>query len=178
MAAPPRVEIDIPESPAPDEATVTREGRRLDEFIDGVRVRPAITQSDERGSVIEMYDPAWGFTGEPVVYVYETRVHPGQKKGWVVHYEQDDRLFFSTGAAKVVLFDARAGSPTHRLVQEVFLGTANRGLLRIPAGVIHAVVNVGPDELRFVNMPTRPYNHERPDKSRLPHDTSAIPYDL
>ncbi|MEA2349698.1 MAG: hypothetical protein QOG86_639, partial [Thermoleophilaceae bacterium] len=39
-------------------------------------------------------------------------------------------------------------------------------------------VNVGPTELRYVNMPTQPYRHERPDKQRLPADTSAIPYDL
>jgi hypothetical protein len=40
------------------------------------------------------------------------------------------------------------------------------------------VVNVGPTELRFVNVPTEPYRHERPDKYRLPADTSAIPYQL
>ncbi|MEA2353803.1 MAG: dTDP-4-dehydrorhamnose 3,5-epimerase, partial [Thermoleophilaceae bacterium] len=85
---------------------------------------------------------------------------------------------FGQGAAKVVLYDARPSSPTHGLVQEVFLGDVNRGLLRIPAGVVHAVVNVGPTELRYVNMPTQPYRHERPDKQRLPADTSSVPYDL
>jgi dTDP-4-dehydrorhamnose 3,5-epimerase len=58
------------------------------------------------------------------------------------------------------------------------MGAANRGLLTIPAGVVHAVVNVGTDEVRFVNMPTRPYDHERPDKFRPPPDTSEIPYRL
>ena len=177
MASRPPIELDVP-VPTRDPQTVTPAGERIEPTIDGVRVRPAIVQSDERGSVTEMYDPAWGFTEEPLVYVYETRVHPGQKKGWVVHFEQDDRLFFSYGSAKIVLYDARAGSPTNGLVQEVFLGTANRGLLRIPAGVVHAVVNVGPDELRFVNMPTSPYRHEAPDKYRLPADADAIPYDL
>ena len=178
MVSRPPIEIDLAPTPTPDEQTVTAAGERVGASIEGVRVRAAITHSDERGSLTEMYDPAWGFSDEPLVYVYETRIHPGQKKGWVVHFEQDDRLFFSMGAAKVALYDARAGSPTHGVVQEVFLGSANRGLLRIPAGVVHAVVNVGPDELRFVNMPTRPYRHERPDKARLPHDTSAIPYEL
>ena len=174
----PRAEIEIADPPAPDEQTVTPSGKRLDRFIDGVQVRPAITHSDERGSLTEMYDPAWGFTDQPLVYVYEATIHVGQKKGWIVHLEQDDRLFFSIGAAKIVLYDARPSSPTQGLVQEVFLGNANRGLLRIPAGVFHAVVNVGAVELRYVNMPTRPYSHERPDKQRLPADTTAIPYDL
>jgi dTDP-4-dehydrorhamnose 3,5-epimerase len=178
MAARPPTEIDMPVPGTPEPQTVTPAGERLDRSIDGVRLRPAITHSDERGSLTEIDDPGWGFTDEPVVYVYEARIHPGQKKGWIVHFEQDDRLFFSVGSAKVVLYDARTGSPTQGLVQELFLGSVNRGLLRIPAGVVHAVVNVGPDEVRFVNLPTRPYRHERPDKLRFPLDTDAIPYEL
>jgi dTDP-4-dehydrorhamnose 3,5-epimerase len=174
----PPVEIEIADAPEPDQPTVTSAGERLEKVIDGVQVRPAITHSDERGSLTEMYDPAWGFMDEPLVYVYEARIHPGQKKGWIVHREQDDRLFFAIGSAKIVLYDARPSSPTQGLVQEVFLGNANRGLLRIPAGVVHAVVNVGPEQLVYINMPTKPYRHDRPDKQRLPADTTAIPYQL
>jgi len=29
-----------------------------------------------------------------------------------------------------------------------------------------------------VNLPSRPYLHEDPDKYRLPHDTDEIPYRL
>ncbi|MFL5781589.1 MAG: dTDP-4-dehydrorhamnose 3,5-epimerase family protein [Thermoleophilaceae bacterium] len=178
MATRTRIEIDIAHSGTPDSQTVTADGRRLDRFVDGVVLRPAVTQSDERGNLTEIFDPAWDFADEPLVYVYESRIHPGQKKGWIVHFEQDDRLYFSVGSAKVVLYDARTQSPTHGLVQELFLGSANRGLLRIPAGVVHAVVNVGPDEVMFVNMPTQPYRRERPDKLRFPQDTDAIPYRL
>ena len=176
MASRPPIEIDMPVPGIPDPQTVTPRGERLDRFIEGVQLRPAITHSDERGSLTEIYDPAWGFTGEPLVYVYESRIHPGQKKAWIVHFEQDDRLFFSVGSAKIALFDARKASPTRGAVQEVFLGSANRGLLRIPAGVVHGIRNVGTDEVRFVNMPTRPYRHERPDKVRFPDD--AVPYEL
>ncbi|HKP91364.1 MAG TPA: dTDP-4-dehydrorhamnose 3,5-epimerase family protein [Thermoleophilaceae bacterium] len=178
MASRPPIDIDVPAPGSPEPQTVTPEGERLDEFIDGVSLRPAITHSDERGSLTEIYDPAWGFTDEPLVYVYESRIHPGQKKAWIVHFEQDDRLFFSVGSAKVVLYDARTDSPTQGQVQELFLGTVNRGLLRIPAGVVHGIVNIGPDEVRFVNMPTRAYRHEQPDKLRFAADTDAIPYEL
>src|ERR1700693_6309472 len=172
------VEISIAVTPIRDRQTVTPEGERLSEFIDGVRLRPAVTHCDERGSLSEIYRHSWGFTEEPLVYVYQATIHPGQKKGWIVHLEQDDRLFFNDGAAKVVLYDARSLAPTHGLVQELFVGEADRGLLRIPAGVFHAVVNVGPAELRYINMPTRPYRHEFPDKYPLATDTSAIPYSL
>jgi dTDP-4-dehydrorhamnose 3,5-epimerase len=173
-----RPELDVPVAPVDDRPTVTPEGERIEQRIDGVRVRPAVVQSDERGSVTEIYSEAWDFTDEPLVYVYQTTIRVGQKKGWVVHYEQDDRLFFDNGAVKVVLYDARAGSTTHGLVNELFLGSANRGLVRIPAGVFHAVVNIGESEARFVNCPTRPYRHASPDKARLPADTDAIPYRL
>src|SRR4051812_17532276 len=107
------VRID-PALPAePDTQTVTPDGQRLDSFIDGVDLRPAVTQSDERGTVCEAYNPAWGFTDEPLVYVYEATIHPGQKKAWIIHLEQTDRLFFSNGAAKIVLYDGRQDSPTH-----------------------------------------------------------------
>jgi dTDP-4-dehydrorhamnose 3,5-epimerase len=170
--------LDLAAEPTPDVPTVTPDGRRIEILIDGVRLRPAVVQSDERGSVTEIYSPAWGLSEEPLVYAYATTIRPGQKKGWVVHYEQTDRLFFDIGAAKIVLYDARRGSATHGLVNEVFLGSENRGLLLIPPGVIHGVVNIGAEELRFLNMPTRAYRHDSPDKSRLPADTDAIPYEL
>lgn len=172
------VEIDIATSPSPDRQTVTPDGERLNEAIDGVRVREAVTHEDDRGSLCEVYNPAWDFTDEPLVYVYTVTIRPGQRKGWVVHLEQDDRLFFSRGAAKAVLYDARPTSPTHKLIQEVVFGDFSRGLLRIPAGVFHAVVNIGSVDAEFVNMPTRPYRHENPDKLRLATDTDAIPYEF
>jgi dTDP-4-dehydrorhamnose 3,5-epimerase len=170
------LELDVPVTPIPDPPTVTPSGERLAPVIDGVITRRVVVQSDERGSVSEIFNPAWGFTSEPIVYVYETTIHPRQKKAWIVHREQDDRLFFNQGAAKVVLYDARVGSPTKGLVSELFVGAANQTLLRIPAGVFHGVVNVGPDPVRFINLPTRPYRHDNPDKLRLPADSEAIPY--
>jgi len=172
------VTIDIAVAPTPDTPTVSATGERLQTQIEGVRIRPAIVQSDERGSITELMNPDWDFTDEPLVYVYQTTVRPGKKKGWIVHFEQDDRLFFDDGTAKVALYDARTGSPTYGVVNVLFLGDANRGLLRIPAGVFHGVVNVGEHDLRFINCPTRPYRHDRPDKARLPADTDAIPYKL
>lgn len=170
------VGIELPPGAYGDPATVTPAGERLERRIDGVITRRAVVQSDERGTVTEIFSPAWGFTEEELVYLYQVTIFPGQRKGWVVHEEQDDRLFVDTGALKIVLYDARPDSPTKGMVNEIFAGSANRMLVRVPAGVVHAVVNVGIDEARFVNLPTRPYNHARPDKIRLPDD--AVPYEL
>ena len=65
-----------------------------------------------RGEVTEVYRPAWGVHPDPLVYVYQTTLRPGAIKGWVVHEQQDDRLFLNLGVMRWVLYDARAGSPT------------------------------------------------------------------
>ena len=164
------------ENPRFEPQTVTPEGERVTRWIDGVKVRPAVTHLDERGEVCEIFNPAWGFHEAPLVYVYQILIRPGRVKGWVIHYEQDDRLFTSSGTVKVVLYDDRATSPTRGMVNEIHLGERRRGLLVIPIGVFHAIQNVGTTDAVLVNLPTRPYNHQRPDKARIPLDTDQIPY--
>ena len=164
------------ESPVKDSQTVTAAGERAAPKIAGVALRLAVCHLDERGELTEIYDPAWNFDPAPLVYVYQTTVRPGRVKGWVVHHQQDDRMFISMGAAKIVLYDAREDSPTRGALEEIHLGERRRGLLRIPCGVYHAVENIGDCDLLFINLPTRAYRHEDPDKYRLPLDTPLIPY--
>jgi dTDP-4-dehydrorhamnose 3,5-epimerase len=159
-----------------DAQSVTRAGRPLVDFIDGVQLRTAITQVDERGTLCEMFNPAWGFDEIPLVYIYQISLLPGCVKGWALHLEQDDRLFFAAGRVRVVLFDGRTFSPTFQRLNRFEVGELNRGLLRIPAGVYHAVQNIGQTEAFFYNMPTKGYEHESPDKYRLPLDNDVIPY--
>lgn len=49
-------------------------------------------------------------------------------------------------------------------------------VLVIPRGVYHAVQNVGSGDAYFVNMPSRSYDHENPDKYRLSVASGLIPY--
>lgn len=155
-------------TPLKDPQSVTPDGERVAPLIEGVRIRRAVTHPDERGTVCELFNPAWGFHADPLVYVYQVTIRPGQVKGWVVHRIQDDRLFLSQGTMKAVLFDDREGSPTRGQVNELFLDHHNRGLLVIPAGVYHAIQNVGADDLFFINMPTRAYDHANPTSTGFP----------
>lgn len=166
----------VPGTLRKDSSTVRSDGTRLALQIDGVVVRPATTHADARGTLCEIFNPAWGFTEEPLVYVYQAAVRPGQTKGWVVHAKQDDRLFFSRGTAKIVLYDSREESSTFGMINELHHGDHSRALVRIPCGVFHAVQNVGTDDVEFINLPTVAYRHDDPDKYRLPLDTEAIPY--
>lgn len=161
-----------------DTPTVGADGESLEEPIDGVEVRRARTHADARGTLTEIYDPRWEFSGDPLVYVYNVTIRAGQIRGWVVHLQQNDRMFAYAGVLKIVLYDAREDSPTYGRVNVFHLGDHDRALIAIPAGVYHAVQNVGDTEGAFVNLPSRPYQHDDPDKYRLPLDTDVIPYRL
>jgi len=171
-------EIDGIEHAQKDAASVTSEGEALEERIAGVELRRPPTHADERGTLTEIYDLRWGFTDDELVYVYHVTIRPGQLRGWVVHREQNDRLFAYAGVLKIVLYDARPDAPTHGRLNVFHLGGHDRALLSIPCGVYHAVCNVGADEGAFVNLPSRPYQHDDPDKYRLPRDNDVIPYRL
>jgi dTDP-4-dehydrorhamnose 3,5-epimerase len=170
--------IDGLDQASKDGATVTTDGASLQDRIDGVELRRPPTHADERGTLTEIYDLRWGFTDDPLSYVYHVTIRAGQLRGWVVHREQNDRLFAYAGVLKIVLYDARTDSRTHGRLNVFHLGGHDRALLSIPAGVFHAVCNVGADEGAFVNLPSRPYEHDDPDKYRLPLDNDVIPYRL
>jgi dTDP-4-dehydrorhamnose 3,5-epimerase len=161
-----------------DAASVTAEGELVQDSIAGVRVRRAPTHADERGTLCEIFDLRWDFGDDPLVYVYHVTIRPGRIKGWVVHRTQNDRLFAYAGVLKIVLYDARTDSETCGHVNVFHFGEHDRGLLSIPAGVYHAVQNVGDREAAFVNLPSQPYRHDDPDKYRLPIDNDVIPYRL
>ncbi len=161
-----------------DTPTVDSNGRSLQDPIAGVEVRRSLTHADERGTLSEVYDLRWEFTDDPLVYVYLVTLRPGQVRGWVVHLVQNDRLFVFDGVIRVALYDAREDSKTYGRVNVFHLGRHDRGLVSIPAGVYHALQNVGDTDGGFVNMPSEPYRHDDPDKYRLPLENDFIPYRL
>ncbi len=165
-----------PMAPVRDQATVASDGTSLAPRIHGVVLRPALTIPDERGTICEVFSPAWRLDDQPLVYAYQVTIRPGKIKGWVKHLCQTDRLFFSLGTARIVLYDDRQDSPTAGMVNELFIGEHNRHLIIIPHGVFHAIQNVGDRDVLFFNLPSMPYNHANPDKYRLPLDNDLIPY--
>jgi dTDP-4-dehydrorhamnose 3,5-epimerase len=159
-----------------DPQTVTADGQRVERLIEGVVVRNAVTHEDDRGELSEIFNPAWGVTSDPLVYVYQAMIRPGKLKGWVYHEHQEDRIFLSCGFLKWVLCDLREDSPTYKMINEITMSERNRKLLVIPRRVAHAAQNIGLNDAMFVNMPTRAYNHGDPDKFRIDIDSGAIPY--
>ena len=159
-----------------DAQTVTAESRPISGLPHGARTRDAVTHIDDRGSLFEIFSTAWGFDEEPFEYVYCATIRPGVVKGWALHKEHEDRYFSLSGEMRVVLYDVRPESPTYGQVFEVTLSDKHRRLLTIPTHVWHADYNFGQTETFLLNMPTRRYDHQNPDKYRLPIGTPLIPY--
>jgi dTDP-4-dehydrorhamnose 3,5-epimerase len=87
-------------------------------------------------------------------------------------------MFAYAGTLRIVVYDARTDSDTCGRLNVLHLGGHDRALVSIPAGVWHAVQNVGHEESAFINMPSQPYRHDDPDKYRLPLENDVIPYRL
>ncbi len=166
-----------PETGARDPQSVTADGASVAPSIDGVLTRPIITLPDERGEVTEILTEAWPeVQGMPIPHVYMATIMPGVIKGWVCHRDQSDRSVVLFGRLRWVLYDGRTDSPTFGVIQKLSFTDRNRHLVVVPPGVWHAVENIGTDEAAFLNLPTRPYRHDVPDKFRLPLDTAEIPF--
>jgi dTDP-4-dehydrorhamnose 3,5-epimerase len=136
-----------------------------------------MTLPDERGEVVEILSEGWPESlGASTPHVYLATIQAGVIKGWVCHKNQSDRSVVLFGRLRWVLYDGRPSSQTFGLLQKLTFTERNRHLVVVPAGVWHAVENVGSGEAAFVNLPTRAYQHDDPDKFRLPLDTPEIPF--
>jgi dTDP-4-dehydrorhamnose 3,5-epimerase len=161
-----------------EKQSITPQGKKLAPHIAGVQIRKLQTNEDLRGELTEVYSPSWGFHPDPLVYVYQVVARPGSVRGWLVHEKQDDRIFCSFGTLRWALYDDRPDSPTYRMLNDFTFGERNPVIFTIPKGVFHAVKNVGIKDAVFLNMPTLPYNHQNPDKYRLPIKNDLIPFDF
>jgi len=145
-------------------------------LIDGVGARLAKLLPDERGwlgEIMRADDPWFEKFGQ----VYFTTTYPGVVKAWHYHKKQTDHFYVIKGMVKVALYDQREASPTHGIVNELYLGEHCPALLRIPPGVLHGWMCVSQTTSYIVNVVSEMYNYSDPDEFRTdPHDNN-IPYD-
>jgi dTDP-4-dehydrorhamnose 3,5-epimerase len=145
-------------------------------MIMGVKTKLLKVFPDERGRLMEMLrsdDEIFMKFGQ----VYMTTAFPGVVKGWHYHKVQYDNMVVVKGMMKIVLYDSRKDSPTHKEVNEFFLGDYNPQLLQIPPLVFHGFKCVSESEALVINIPTEAYNYSLPDEYRVSPDDNDIPYD-
>ena len=144
-------------------------------MIDGVKTKKLKPLPDERGRVMEILrsdDEVFEKFGQ----CYLTTAYPGVVKAWHYHEKQTDHLVAAHGMVKIVLYDAREGSPTYRQVDEFFAGEHHPILIKVPPLVYHGFKCIGEHEAIVMNIPTEVYEYDTPDEHRVaPHDKS-VPY--
>jgi dTDP-4-dehydrorhamnose 3,5-epimerase len=163
-------------TPQKDQQTITPQGDSIAPMIEGVTFRELVTQIDERGSGVELFDPRWGWHAAPLAYAYIFTIRPGFTKGWSMHQHNEDRLLVYSGEMEIVLYDERTESTTFGLVSRIVLTEYDRRIMNIPPGVWHALHNIGSKDVMVVNFPTDLYDHTEPDKYRLPLNNDRIPF--
>jgi len=144
--------------------------------IDGVRVREVRNVQKGRGLLTEIFRSDWRLDDGVVDQVFQVALGPWEVTAWHVHRRTLDRLFVNRGAVRIVLYDARASSPTHGQVNEFRFGEQRPGLLLIPAGVWHGVQNLRDEPGGILNLVDRAYSYRDPDHWRLPLDSPRIPF--
>lgn len=162
---------DKPWQPAqPEFAEVT-----IDNQIAGVEMRRLTTNADGRGDLTVLMSDRFGERYR-TPHVYLVTAAARSIRAWVYHKRQSDRLAYTTGRLRVVLYDLRKDSATYGVLNVIDVGAANKVWLTIPPFVVHAVQNLGDEDTQFVNMPTQAYDPANPDKSRVAVDHPGIPY--
>jgi dTDP-4-dehydrorhamnose 3,5-epimerase len=102
---------------------------------------------------------------------------PGRVAAWHVHGRTIDRLHVVAGRVRVVLYDAREGSPNFGVVNDdLIFGEHRPATIVVPPGVWHGLKNIGATTAAVVNLVDREYDYATPDHLRLPEDCPQIPY--
>jgi len=145
-------------------------------MIEGVKIKKLKLIPDERGRLMEILrcdDEIFRKFGQ----VYITTAKPGVVKAWHYHKKQDDNFTCVQGEIKLVLYDSRPKSSTHREVNDFILSLEEQTLVHIPKLVYHGFKGVSEREAMIINTPTMPYNYKNPDEFRVDPYDNNIPYD-
>jgi dTDP-4-dehydrorhamnose 3,5-epimerase len=147
-------------------------GRQNSKLIEGVRIKELIRHEDKRGFFEELIRVTDDFFKEGFGQLSHSLMKPGIIKAWHIHKTQIDWWYVARGSLKVALYDLRAGSPTHKLLNEFLMGEREQNIvLKIPAGVAHGCkTDTGEAELFYIT--SKIYNPA--EEGRIPHDDPEI----
>lgn len=143
-------------------------------MVDGVQIIPLLQIPDERGKVMRVLrrtDTIFQEFGE----VYFSVVFPEAIKGWHRHRRMTLNYAVPFGRIKLVLYDDRPDSPSHGMVQEIFLGQDNYSLVHVPPMIWNGFKGYGVTEAIVCNCAS--IVHDPEEIERLDPCNGLIPYD-
>lgn len=159
-----------------------RSTESVPDAIADVVCRPLRRHADARGWLVELFrEDDLPLDLRPAM-AYVSQTLPGVARGPHEHADQTDYFaFIGPGDFELLLWDARAESPTFGVHSRTICGESNPCAVTIPPGVVHAYRNVGQVPGWVFNGPNRLYagpgKRERVDEIRHEHDPDS-PYRL
>jgi dTDP-4-dehydrorhamnose 3,5-epimerase len=144
--------------------------------IHDVVIKKLITHSDDRGyfrEILREDEDLLRHFGQTAV----TKTYPGVIKAFHWHNDQDDIWYVAGGMARIVLYDRRPNSRTHKVTQVVFAGEDNPVVVLIPTGVAHGYQVLGSQPVVLFYHVTRAYDPKTPDEQRIDWNDPEIGFD-
>jgi len=144
-----------------------------DGAINGVVMREFGQYRDDRGWLAETFriDELGDYRPE---MGYVSLTFPGVARGPHEHVEQTDYFCF-LGRFTLYLWDNRKDSPTYR--NRIIIVNADRQIVIVPPGVVHAYKNTGDSEGMVLNFPDKLFagweKKEKVDEVRYENDPSS-----
>jgi dTDP-4-dehydrorhamnose 3,5-epimerase len=144
--------------------------------IEGLIIKDLMVYPDTRGWLSELFrkdDPVFNTEFEPQMG-YISITHPNIIRGPHEHREQTDYFCF-LGNFKLYLWDNRKNSATYQNKKVVHI--ADRLIVIVPPGVVHAYKNIGNSEGIILNFPDRLYRgwnkKDKVDEVRYENDPES-----
>ncbi len=141
--------------------------------VEGVSVRELLEFSDARGSVqriVRVSDAEFIGFGE----VYASVTNPGIVKAWHQQGALTNLMSCVSGRIRLVVYDARATSKTHGLLDEIEMGDEARKLVCVPPGVIYGWRAIGAVPAMIVNLTDHP--HDAATSRKIDPSSGIVPY--
>ena len=142
--------------------------------IEGVIIQPLKQIADKRGSVLHMLknDPSlFKQFGE----VYFSEIHSGLVKAWKRHKKQSQNLVVPLGKIRLVIYDDRPNSNTHRKIAQYKVGRPkDYRLIHIPPMLWYGFQGIGDQTSMIANCTD--LSHDPKEMESLSANTSQIQY--
>lgn len=148
-------------------------GMFIEGDIEGVFIKKMETYADNRGWLGELFRKDEFSDFEPMMS-YISVTHPSFIRGPHEHIEQTDYFCF-LGKFRLYLWDNRKDSPTYK--NKKILEDADRLIVVVPPGVVHAYKNIDSKDTMVLNFPDRLYagwnRKEKVDEVRYEDDSNS-----
>ena len=142
--------------------------------IEGVATQPLKEITDSLGSVLHMLrndSPLFNKFGE----IYFSEINPKTIKAWKLHKKITQNIAVPVGRIRLVIYDNRPESSTHRNIAEYQTGRHdNFCLIHIPPMLWYGFQSLDNQKSLIVNCTDLP--HDPSESSLLPLDSRKIPF--